>query len=164
MADWFAALRAFLGIDMRTPAADQRVVEFCIGMPNDQFRRNGCERWLIKRTMRGRLPDPVLSNTKRGDQAADWFVRMGRERQQIAAEVKRLTGNPEVSSIIDLQRIGEVLERWPEREPLKFSAQQRLLTWIPQALGTANFIENMAGVNYARRPNLGDESDQAAAG
>jgi asparagine synthase (glutamine-hydrolysing) len=161
MADWYAALRAFLGIDMRTPAADQRVVEFCIGIPNDQFRRNGCERWLIKRTMRGRLPDPVLSNPKRGDQAADWFVRMSRERQQIAAEVKRLTGNPEVSSIIDLQRISEFLDRWLEREPLHFSPEHRLLRWIPQALGTANFIENVTGLNYARRPNLNDGSDQA---
>jgi asparagine synthase (glutamine-hydrolysing) len=164
MADWYAALRAFLGIDMRTPAADQRVVEFCIGIPNDQFRRNGCERWLIKRTMRGRLPDPVLSNPKRGDQAADWFVRMSRERQQIAAEVKRLTGNPEVSSIIDLQRISEFLDRWLEREPLHFSPEHRLLRWIPQALGTANFIENVTGLNYGRRPNLGDGSDQAVAG
>jgi asparagine synthase (glutamine-hydrolysing) len=150
---------------MRTPAADQRVVEFCIGMPNDQFRRNGCERWLIKRTMRSRLPDPVLSNTKRGDQAADWFVRMTRERQQIAAEVKRLTGNPEVSSIIDLQRISEALDRWPARQPLHFDPQHRLLTWIPQALGSANFIENVTGLNYARRPNLGAGSDhQAVAG
>ena len=148
-ADWFAALRAFLGIDMRAPAADQRVVEFCIGIPNDQFRRNGCERWLIKRAMEGRLPDSVLSNTKRGYQASDWFPRLTREREQIAAEVKRFTGNPEVSSIIDLQRLIEVLDQWPEREPSVFSDEQRLLMWIPQAVGTANFIESVTGVNYS---------------
>jgi asparagine synthase (glutamine-hydrolysing) len=149
-ADWFAGLRAFFGIDMRAPAADQRVVEFCIGTPNDQFRRNGCERWLIKRAMEGRLPASVLSNTKRGYQAADWFPRLGREREQIAAEVKRLTGNPEVSSIIDLQRVIGVLERWPEKEPSVFSDEQRFLMWIPQALGTANFIESVTGANYTR--------------
>jgi len=149
MADWYAALRAFRGIDMRVPAADQRVVEFCIGIPNDQFRRNGRERWLIKRAMQGRLPDSVLSNTKRGYQAADWFPRLGREREQLAAEVKRLTGNPEVSSVIDLGRIIEVLDRWPEREPSVFSDEQRLLMWIPQALGAANFIESVTGVNYS---------------
>src|SRR5215469_9943513 len=149
MADWYAALRASRGIDMRVPAADQRVVEFCIGIPNDQFRRNGRERWLIKRVMEGRLPDSVLSNTKRGYQAADWFPRLGREREQLAAEVKRLTGNPEVSSVIDLGRIIEVLDRWPEREPSVFSDEQRLLMWIPQALGAANFIESVTGVNYS---------------
>ena len=148
MADWFAALRAFRGIDIRAPAADQRVVEFCIGIPNDQFRRNGRERWLIKRAMKGRLPDSVLSNTKKGYQASDWFPRLGRERAQIAAELKRLTGNPEVSSIIDLQRLIQVLDQWPEREPEVFSDEQRLLMWIPQALGTADFIEGVTGVNY----------------
>jgi asparagine synthase (glutamine-hydrolysing) len=149
MADWFGKVRAAYGIDTRSPAADRRLVEFCIGIPNDQYRRKGRERWLIKRMMQGRLPDPVLSNTKRGAQAADWFLRMTRERKQIAAEVKRLTGNPEVSSIIDLQRISEALDRWPEREPLVFSAEQRLLTWIPEALAAADFIENVTGVNYA---------------
>ena len=148
MADWFGKVRAAYGIDTRSPAADRRLFEFCIGIPNDQYRRKGRERWLIKRMMQGRLPDPVLSNTKRGAQAADWFLRMTRERKQIAAEVKRLTGNPEVSSIIDLQRISEALDRWPEREPLVFSAEQRLLLWIPQALAAAYFIENVTGLNY----------------
>ena len=146
-ADWFTKVRAAFGIDMRTPAFDRRLVEFCIGIPDDQYRRRGSERWLIKRAMKGRLPDSVLSNTKRGYQAADWFPRMTREREQIAGEVKRLTGNPEVSSIIDLERISEVLDRWPEREPLVFSAEQRLLMWIPEALATANFIERVSGVN-----------------
>ena len=104
--------------------------------------------------MEGRLPDSILSNTKRGYQAADWFPRLGREREQIAAEVKRLTGNPEVSSIIDLQRLIQVLDQWPEREPEVFSDEQRLLMWIPQALGTANFVEGVTGVNYgAAVPN-----------
>jgi len=147
-ADWFVTVRAAFGIDMRTPAFDRRLVELCIGIPDDQYRRKGRERWLIRRAMQGRLPDPVLSNTKKGYQAADWFPRMTRERKQIAAEVKRLTGNPEVSSIIDLQRLIAVLDRWPEQEPPVFSAEQRILMWIPQALGAANFIESVTGVNY----------------
>jgi asparagine synthase (glutamine-hydrolysing) len=147
-ADWFAKIRANFGIDPRTPAFDRRLVEFCLGIPDDQYRRGGRERWLIKRTMQGRLPDSVLSNTKRGYQASDWFVRLTREREQIIAEVKRLTGNPEVSEIIDLQRLIEVMDHWPEQEPTVFSDEQRLLMWIPQALGAANFIERVTGVNY----------------
>ena len=159
-ADWFVTVRAAFGIDMRTPAFDRRLVELCIGIPDDQYRRKGRERWLIRRAMQGRLPDPVLSNTKKGYQAADWFPRMTRERKQIAAEVKRLTGNPEVSSILDLQRISEVLDRWPEQEPSIFSAEQRILMWIPQALGAANFIESVTGLNY-ELPR--DGKDNAAA-
>jgi asparagine synthase (glutamine-hydrolysing) len=147
-ADWYAKLRAHFGIDTRPPTLDRRLTEFCIGVPEDQYLRKGRERWLIRRAMQGRLPDHVLSNTKRGAQAADWFQRLTREREQIAAEVKRLTGNPEVNSIIDQQRLIEALDRWPEREPEAFSAEQLLQMWIPQALGAANFIESVTGVNY----------------
>ena len=37
-ADWFAKLRAAFGIDTRPPAVDRRLVEFCIGIPDDQYR------------------------------------------------------------------------------------------------------------------------------
>ena len=81
-ADWFAKLRAGFGIDIRTPAFDRRLVEFCIGIPEDQYLRKGCDRWLIRRAMKGRLPDVVLYNKKYGAQAADWYPRLTRERNQ----------------------------------------------------------------------------------
>ena len=63
-ADWFAKLRAGFGIDIRTPAFDRRLVEFCIGIPEDQYLRKGRDRWLIRRAMKGRLPDVVLYKKK----------------------------------------------------------------------------------------------------
>jgi asparagine synthase (glutamine-hydrolysing) len=147
-ADWFTRVRAEYGIDTRAPAFDLRVVELCIGIPEDQYLRKGRQRWLIRRAMQGRLPDIVLAHPKAGAQAADWFVRLTRERTQIMAELKRLTSNVEVSSVIDLHRIIRVLNSWPEREPETFSAEQRLLLWIPMALGAANFIERVTGANY----------------
>ena len=66
-ADWLATVRANFGIDMRLPAYDRRLVEFCIGIPEDQYLRDGRERWLIRRAMKGRLPEVVLNNKKRGN-------------------------------------------------------------------------------------------------
>ena len=68
-ADWLATVRAGFGVDLRVPAFDRRLVEFCIGIPQDQYLREGRERWLITRAMKGRLPDVVLYNSKRGAQA-----------------------------------------------------------------------------------------------
>jgi asparagine synthase (glutamine-hydrolysing) len=134
-ADWFAKLRANFGIDCRTPAFDRRLVEFCIGIPQDQYLRKGHDRWLIRRAMQGRLPDVVLSNKKNGVQSADWFARLSRERYQIAAELKRLAENSDVASIIDLQRLMAILEErsghGAEKVPI-----------LPNALGAAYFIEN----------------------
>jgi asparagine synthase (glutamine-hydrolysing) len=150
MADWFTKLRAGYGIDTRPPAFDRRVVEFCIGIPEDQYLRRGCDRWLIRRAMKGRLPDVVLHKKKNGAQAADWYPRLSRERNQIAAKVKRLAANDDVASILDLQRLTAILNDWPEREPPELSPQALHLKAIPEALGVAYFIENVTGANYGR--------------
>lgn len=149
-ADWFGKLRAEFGIEVRTPAFDRRLVEFCIGIPVDQYLRKGRDRWLIRRAMKGRLPDVVLYNKKRGIQAADWYTRLTRERNHIAAKVKGLAANADVASIIDLQRLTTILDNWPERQPSDFSPENDIQFIVPQALGAAYFIENVTGPNYGR--------------
>src|SRR5262249_51893359 len=149
-ADWFAKVRAHFGVDVRTPALDRRLVEFCIGIPEDQYLREGCERWLLRRAMKGRLPDAVLYNKKRGAQAADWYLRLTRERNHIAGELKRLAANADVASIIDLQRLTAMLDNWPDRQPPEYSLEQEHLMALPEALGAAYFIENVSGANYGR--------------
>jgi hypothetical protein len=91
--------------------------------------------------MRGRLPDVVLYNQKRGVQAADWHPRLTRERKHIAEEVKRLAVNTDVASIVDLQRLTAILDAWPERQ--EDCREQRIYSMIPSALAAAYFIENM---------------------
>jgi asparagine synthase (glutamine-hydrolysing) len=147
-ADWFVKLRAEFGVDVRTPAFDRRLVEFCIGIPEDQYLRKGYDRWLIRRAMKTRLPDVVLYNNKRGAQAADWHPRLTRERNHIAAKVKSLAANVDVASVIDLQRLTAILDDWPEHQPSVFSQENDLLLAVPQALGAAYFIENLTGANF----------------
>ena len=149
-ADWYAKLRAEFGIDTRTPAYDRRLVEFCFGIPEEQYLHKGCSRWLIRRAMRGRLPETVLFNKKYGAQAADWYPRLTRERDRIAEKVKHFTANVDVASIIDLERMSTILDSWPDQEPPTWSPEQGPLRAIPQALGAAYFIESVIGANYGR--------------
>jgi asparagine synthase (glutamine-hydrolysing) len=148
-ADWFAKVRANFRVDIRTPAFDRRVVEFCIGIPQDQYLHEGRERWLIRRAMKGRLPDIVLYNKKWGAQAADWYPRLTRERNHIAEEVKRLAANAEVASILDLQRLIAMLDNWPDRQPSEYTPQEKHLLALPEAIGVAYFIENVTGERKA---------------
>jgi asparagine synthase (glutamine-hydrolysing) len=141
-------LRAGYGIDIRTPAFDRRLVEFCIGIPEEQYLHKGSDRWLIRRAMKGRLPEMVLNGKKRGLQAADWHPRLTRERDQVAAKVRNLATNAEVASIIDVQRLTAALDNWPECQPSIFSPENELLLAVPQALGAAYFIENVTGANF----------------
>ena len=149
-ADWLSKVRAGFQVDYRTPAFDRRLVEFCFGIPEDQYLRGGRERWLIRRAMTGRLPDVVLNNKKRGLQAADWYPRLARERSRIMEELKRLTANPEVASIIDLRRLIAILDNWPDRQPSYWSSERHHLQLLPEALGAAYFVENVTGANYGR--------------
>ncbi len=97
--------------------------------------------------MEGRLPDRVLNQKKSGAQAADWYPRLTRARNHIAGEVKRLAGNPEVASILDIQRLNAILDNWPDRQPPEYTAGEKHLLAVSNALGAAYFIENMAGKN-----------------
>ena len=146
-ADWTAKVRGRFHLDIRTPPSDRRIVEFCIGIPEDQYLRKGRDRWLIRRAMEGRLPDIVLNNKKFGAQAADWYPRLTRARDYIAQEAKRLSENPEVASILDMQRLNAILDAWPDRQPAEYTPEEEHLLAVPNALGAAYFIENLVGTN-----------------
>jgi asparagine synthase (glutamine-hydrolysing) len=147
-ADWWAKVQAECRLDLRLPAVDRRVTEFCIGIPQDQYLCNGRDRWLIRRAMEGRLPDIVLNQKKCGIQAADWFPRLTRVRNRLAEEVRRLAQNPEVESILDMQRLTAILDTWPDKQPPEYTLEDSHLRAVPNALGTAYFIESMTGSNY----------------
>jgi asparagine synthase (glutamine-hydrolysing) len=147
-ADWYAMVRARFGIDFRHPACHRPLVEFCFGIPEDQYLREGQDRWLIRRAMKGRLPDIVLNQKRFGTQAADWYPRLTRQRNQLAREVKRLAEHPEVASILDMQRLNAILESWPDRQPAEYTPQESQMMAVPDALGAAYFIEDMTGSNY----------------
>ena len=146
-ADWYAKMRAEFSLDIRSPACDRRVVEFCIGIPEDQYLHKGRDRWLIRRAMEGRLPESVLNQKKCGAQAADWYPKLTRARNHIEKEVQRLTANPEVASILDMQRLKATLDSWPDCQPPEYTQRETHLLAVPEALATAYFIENVAHTN-----------------
>ena len=142
-AYWYTIVRAKFGIDYRTPAFDRPLVEFCIGIPEDQYLREGQDRWLIRRAMKGRLPDLVVNQKRCGLQAADWYPRLTRQRNKIAEEVKRLAENPDVASIFDMQRLNAILDTWPDRQPAEYTPGESHILTIPDTLAAAYLIENI---------------------
>jgi asparagine synthase (glutamine-hydrolysing) len=149
VADSFAKIRAGFHLDIRTPAYDRRIFEFCLGVPEDQYLRNGRDRWLIRRAMDGRLPHAVINQKKCGAQAADWYRRLTRTRNHITEKVKQLADNPEVASILDMQRLKAILDSWPNRQPDEYTPEENIMLAIPEALGAAYFIDSLTGRNYS---------------
>ena len=103
------ALSCHYGVDVRDPTIDARLIEFCLRVPDDQWWATG-HRSLIRRAMRGRLPDEVLRMTPRGVQSADRGYRVAAQRAEISAALGRLRRSPHASEILDVPRMSSVLD------------------------------------------------------
>ena len=83
-----AEIAAAQGVDVRDPTCDARILDFVYSVPDHIFMdpETGIDRWLVREAMKGRLPDAVRLNRKRGRQAADIIPRL----RAASAEVEQV--------------------------------------------------------------------------
>lgn len=98
---------------LRDPTMDKRVIEFCLSLPENQYVRNGWDRFLIRRAMTGILPDMVRQNaTVRGKQNADMAQRLQPCWPELAAEIKNIGMLEAEQKYLDVARIQEKLAKY----------------------------------------------------
>ncbi len=114
-ADLDNGFRGWFGIETRDPTADLRVIEFCFAIPGSQYLRGGSDRWLVRRAMRGRVPDRVLDRRTRGLQSADWPEWLPGLRSRMRASLDRMERSETARRALDLERLRALLHRWPDR-------------------------------------------------
>ncbi len=95
-------------LEIRDPTIDQRVLEFCFSIPVDQFRGAGEDRRLIRRAMQGLLPQQVLSNPRRGQQAADVAWRVAAYPDEMETTLRQLEHSQFVGDYLDLPKMRRV--------------------------------------------------------
>jgi hypothetical protein len=61
---------AALGLTYTFPLLDRRMIEFALSLPGRMFFQEGWKRWLYRKSMIGLLPDVVLWNPFKYDNAA----------------------------------------------------------------------------------------------
>jgi asparagine synthase (glutamine-hydrolysing) len=113
LGDWRAAQQAITGVEERDPTADIDVVEYCFGVPPEQYLVEGIDRSLVRRAMWGELPELVLTNRLVGLQSADWYEKLENRRDQLAAEVAGFSTSPLARRAIDLARLDQAIKNWP---------------------------------------------------
>jgi len=113
LADYAKGTLARWRIDERDPTADRRLVEFCLAVPDEQFRLGGIPSSLARRAMADRLPPVVLRQRARGLQAADWHSGFSDPKSELGDEVDRLAECRETARMLDISGMREAVEHWP---------------------------------------------------
>jgi asparagine synthase (glutamine-hydrolysing) len=95
-------------LEVRVPFLDQRVVELCATIPSDLKVRGVTTKYLLKRAVRGLVPDAVLDKRKVGffRHAADaWF------RSQLDRSIQRylLCEEPRFSEYLDAEVVKQLV-------------------------------------------------------
>ncbi len=143
------AFQSLFKIENRDPLGYRRLSEFCAAIPTEQYMHRGQDRWLIKRMMKDRLPNEILT-ARRGRQAADWHLRMTRDLPRYRQEIDRIADDPDLSKRFDVERIRKVFDTWPDKTPLGAEDHPDYalaMLGIGRALSTARFINFSKGKN-----------------
>jgi asparagine synthase (glutamine-hydrolysing) len=93
------------GVDLRDPSGDRRLVEFCLRVPAGQFLHAGVPRALARDAFADRLPAEVVSERRKGYQAADWHVGLDGARAALAEDLGRISADPAAAAALDVRRL-----------------------------------------------------------
>lgn len=135
------------GIDLRDPTADRRVIELSLRMPERQFILNGEPRSLARRAFADRLPPAVLSERRRGVQAADWPSAMASAQAGIEAELAICERNPQARGLIDLERLEQARADWPHADTRSPAAIRLYRDAMFRALAAGHFLRKVGRTN-----------------
>jgi asparagine synthase (glutamine-hydrolysing) len=127
--------------------ADSRLVEFCLAIPEEQFRRNGESRWLIRRAMADKVPAEILANRRRGQQAANWLVTMSGSTSRIEQVLQRLERSSLATEALDLTRMREALQRIQNVRSDDPRAVMEYHAVLDSGLTMGSFLAWIEGVN-----------------
>jgi len=108
---FWQAWGAAFGVEVRDPTGDLRLVEYCLGVPDEQHVWQGAPRALLRRAMRDMLPDSVLENTRRGKQGADVALRLLAERDRVDAEIDALASHPALARRLNGEELRDTWRR-----------------------------------------------------
>jgi asparagine synthase (glutamine-hydrolysing) len=92
---------AAYGLDICDPTADLRLLEFCLRIPDEQFRRDGHDRLLMRRAMRGLIPPEVIWNRRPGRQGSDFADRLRADAHEMDAALASISASA-ASEYLDL--------------------------------------------------------------
>ncbi|PKP93093.1 MAG: hypothetical protein CVT77_06700 [Alphaproteobacteria bacterium HGW-Alphaproteobacteria-16] len=140
-------LRGYHGFEIRDPFADPDLTEFCLAIPREQYLLGGVQRSLARRALADRLPDALLAERGYGRQNPEWFTRISAQRESFAAEIERLANTPLAAEMLDLPRLKQLIDNWPQDAAAAEARRFEYAQMLPRAVQTGRFIRWSEGSN-----------------
>lgn len=135
------------GLRKRDVTAYRPLIEFCLGLPTDQFAKDGVQRRLAKRMAAGRMPEAQRLNRRYGRHNVDWHTRMGRRRAELKDYAERMRDHPFLGQIMDIDRMVALLDDWPATTPWSPQEEYPRRLGITRAVTVAQFVGYVEGRN-----------------
>lgn len=107
---------ACYNMESRNPTIDKRVFEFCLGIPDEQYIRNGKSRMLIRRAMKGIVPEKVLCNTKIGRQGIDYYPRLKKNWHELEESLNEMKISETVCHYLNLPKMLQVADFYKKKQ------------------------------------------------
>ena len=96
---------------------------------------------------RGRVPEEIRTERRYGLQHGDWHLRIGRQRAALLAELHLLQQDPQVSRLVDIPRLIELLEQFPDSDQVERDVMLQYQIALPNGIAAARLIRYMNGSN-----------------
>ena len=151
-ADYAKGTLARWRIDERDPTADRRLVEFCLAVPDEQFRLGGIPSSLARRAMADRMPRAVLRERARGLQAADWHSGFADPKRELGGVVERLAGCRETARLLDIPRLRQAIDHWPAGGWNEAGVTRLYRHELLRALSNGDFLGRAVAAGARRQP------------
>jgi asparagine synthase (glutamine-hydrolysing) len=107
-------LQAQHGLEMRQPGGDQRLVEFCLALPDVFYLKGGIERRLVRLGMAHLIPESIRLDPTRGRQDVDWALRMHQDTVAIGRSLNELSRHPAMGRYLDLEAMQTLWQRFEQ--------------------------------------------------
>lgn len=139
--------RRLFGVEIRDPTSDRELIELCLSIPEEQYVLRGERRALVRRAMKGIVPDPILTERRRGRQAADWRLGFDAALPALHEEVARLRNSPLACESLDLDRMQTMLDAWPGVDNTDEAVKVAYIAAFSRGLTAGRFIRRVEGGN-----------------
>ncbi|MEY2880818.1 MAG: hypothetical protein RLZZ15_3198 [Verrucomicrobiota bacterium] len=105
---------ALYGIECRFPYLDRRVVEFCVGVPAEQHRRDNWGRLLLRRCADRCIPAKIARRRDKSSTWPDLLRGIAHNEAALTAEFARWAVHPRVTAYLDVARLRSDLAKITE--------------------------------------------------